>query len=99
MQENAKPSFPVEYLLVSLTAGMPISPDPLFKKNLFPIEHRQVLATGQGPENVAKQLKNAGQRLEAVSDFHMLCYIHGMGVLSKVSRTEMIDVLANRYVG
>ena len=99
VQENAKPSFPVEYLLVSLTAGMPISPDPLFKKNLFPIEHREAIATGQGPENVAKQLKTAGQQLEAVSDFHMLCYIHGMGVLSKVSRNEPIDVLTNRYVG
>ena len=100
VQENAKPSFPVEYLLVSLTAGMPISPNPLFKKNVFPVENREALATGQGPENVAKQLRTAGEQLEAVSDFHLLCFIHGMGVLSKVSRNKSPkNVLADEYLG
>ncbi|RMZ81055.1 hypothetical protein DV738_g2379, partial [Chaetothyriales sp. CBS 135597] len=83
VQENAKPSFPVEYLLVSLTAGMPITPKPVFRRNSFPIENREVIATGQGPEQVAKQLQSGGQQIDAVSDFHLVCFIHGMGVLSK----------------
>ncbi|RMZ87245.1 hypothetical protein DV736_g5527, partial [Chaetothyriales sp. CBS 134916] len=83
VQENAKPSFPVEYLLVSLTAGMPVTPRPVFRRNSFPIESREAIATGQGPEKVAKQLQSAGQQIDAVSDFHLLCFIHGMGVLSK----------------
>lgn len=84
VQENAKPSFPVEYLLVSLTAGMPVDPKPMFSKNTFPIENREAVATGQDPRDVAKQLKSSGDEIQAVSDFHFLCYVHGMGVLSKV---------------
>ena len=84
VQENAKPSFPVEYLLVSLTAGMPISPHPLFINSTFPIENREAVAIGQDPKDVAKQLKNSGEKIDAVSDFHLLCFIHAMGVLSKV---------------
>jgi nuclear protein localization family protein 4 len=84
VQENAKPSFPVEYLLVSLTAGMPVTPRPLFTNNNFPIENREAVATGQDPKDVAKQLKASGEKIDAVSDFHLLCFIHGMGVLSKV---------------
>jgi nuclear protein localization protein 4 homolog len=84
VQENAKPSFPVEYLLVSLTAGMPVNPTPMFSRNTFPIENREVVATGQDPRDVAKQLRTSGEQSQALSDFHFLCYLHGMSVLSKV---------------
>lgn len=89
VQENAKPSFPVEYLLVSLTAGMPVTPRPIFTNSIFPIENREAVAIGQDPKDVAKQLKTSGEKIEAVSDFHLLCFIHGMGVLSKVSDTDL----------
>ncbi|KAJ9609079.1 nuclear protein localization protein 4 [Cladophialophora chaetospira] len=82
VQENAKPSFPVEYLLVSLTAGMPIKPQPLFTHNKFPVENREAVAEGQDPRDVAKQLRSS-QSIDAVSDFHLLCFLHGMGVFSK----------------
>ncbi|KIV80749.1 hypothetical protein, variant 3 [Exophiala sideris] len=88
VQENAKPSFPVEYLLVSLTAGMPIHPTPLFKNNKFPVENRDAVAEGQDPRDVAKQLRSS-QSGEAISDFHLLCFLHGMEVFSKVSRGIM----------
>jgi len=94
VQENAKPSFPVEYLLVSLTAGVPINQKPQFTNSIFPIENREVVAEGQDPKLVSKQLQAAStSAVQAVSDFHLLCFIHGMGVLSKVChrRRSMVD--------
>ena len=87
VQENAKPSFPVEYLLVSLTAGMPNEPKPVFTNSVFPIENRDAIGTLQDPQQVAQQIKAKGSNaIHAVSDFHLLCFVHGMGVLSKVSK-------------
>lgn len=89
VQEEAKPSFPVEYLLVSLTAGMPIEPHPQFTNSAFPIENREVVAEGQDPRNVSKQLNSSNvQAIHAISDFHLLTFIQGMGVLSQVSSTR-----------
>ena len=83
VQENAKPSFPVEYLLVSLTAGMPINPEPLFKNSTFPVENREAVAEGQDLKDVTKQIRSS-KSIDVVSDFHLLCFLHGMGVFSKV---------------
>lgn len=88
VQENAKPSFPVEYLLVTLTYGIPINPTPLFTSSNFAIENRELIGTSQELKDVAEKLKpkgNAQQTIQAVSDFHLLCFIHNMGVLNKVS--------------
>lgn len=91
VQENAKPSFPVEYLLVSLTAGMPINPQPQFTNNVFPIENREVIAEGQDPQKLSAQLNKSNvPPVQAVSDFHLLAFIHGMGVLSKVSILKIL---------
>ncbi|KIX97055.1 uncharacterized protein Z520_07169 [Fonsecaea multimorphosa CBS 102226] len=95
VQENAKPSFPVEYLLVSLTAGMPIKPNPLFKNGKFPVENREAVAEGQDPSDVAKQLRSS-QSVDAVSDFHLLCFLHGMGVFSKEEEQILCRVATTR---
>ena len=94
VREDAKPSFPVEYLLVSLTAGMPKEPKPIFNKNDFPIENREAVATGQTPQDVQKAMQSAGDQVKSVSDFHLLCFLHGMGVLSKVSWQRVWSVLS-----
>lgn len=93
VQENAKPSFPVEYLLITLTHGFPNEGQPVFVKNSFTIENREAMGETQEPRDLQKQLKAGSSRVAldqpqgvvAISDFHLLCFIHNLGVLSKVN--------------
>ncbi|PBP27307.1 NPL4 family protein [Diplocarpon rosae] len=93
VQENAKPSFPVEYLLVTLTHGFPIDPKPTFIATPgFTIENRLTLGQEQDHKTVAKligvdrkgEVKNPDQALQALSDFHLLCYFkHSLDAFDK----------------
>lgn len=88
VQQNAKPSFPVEYLLVTLTHGFPDDPKPLFaaKAPGFTIENRLAIGQEQDLRKVSERLgeSNSGEGITAVSDFHLLCYLHGHGFLNIV---------------
>ncbi|KXT14321.1 hypothetical protein AC579_8407 [Pseudocercospora musae] len=91
VQEKAKPSFPVEYLFVTLTHGFPNEPKPLFAKNDFTVENREGLGQTQETRDLQKHLRAGANKVSldsptgvlAVSDFHALCYIAGLGVLSE----------------
>ena len=94
VQENAKPSFPVEFLLVTLTHGFPDDPKPVFMAEApgFPIENREAVGQSQELKTVSDrlgidkngQLKKQSEGVLAVSDFHLLCFLHGVGILNKV---------------
>jgi nuclear protein localization family protein 4 len=93
VQENAKPAFPVEYLLVTLTHGFPNERRSKFTASPpFSVENREVLGEPQDVRALARTLKvvtgglelNREDDLNRVSDFHLLCFIYQLGVLSEV---------------
>jgi len=82
VQESAKPSFPTEYLLVTLTYGFPQEPNPLFKSSkTFPIENR-IGETSEDLSDLKKQLENLSLE-DALSDFHALLRIKDSDILSE----------------
>lgn len=101
VQENAKPSFPVDYLLVTLTHGFPDNPSSTFAMNAFAIENRDAIGELQEPRDLQKQLRaganrvalDTAQGVAAVSDFHLLCFVNSMGILSTVSSRSRKQVL------
>lgn len=90
VQENAKPSFPVEYLLVTLTHGFPLEAKPLFtSEENFVVENREMLGQSQEPRALKNFLAKVSRLdntdgTKKISDFHVLCFVHSMGILSKV---------------
>lgn len=98
VQENAKPAFPVEYLIVTLTHGFPETSKPLFSGELgkFPIENRGHIGSSQDLYSLSRLLGlNAQQQdtpIEAVSDFHFLAYLLGLSILSPEEEKLLVKV-------
>lgn len=88
VKRDAKPSFPVEYLIVSLTHGFPDQERGIFSCGNWPIENRAYLGEAGQVSQLPKTLQNAfnnGHRqqiLDELSDFHLLLYLQENGILN-----------------
>lgn len=83
VKENAKPAFPVDFLIVTLLDSFPLKPTPMFRQ-MFPVENRDFLGELQDPRAVQNQiLASSGDDGSHLVDFHFLVYLHKMSVLAK----------------
>ena len=84
VKENAKPAFPMEYVLVELTHGFPNDPKPRFKRTTFPVENRASVGEAGDLQHVGRQLDVGNETsLSAVSDFHLIQYLASLDILSE----------------
>ncbi|KAJ2777471.1 nuclear protein localization protein 4 [Coemansia javaensis] len=82
---NAKPAFPVEYLLVNLTHGFPLAAAGAFASPApFPIENREHAQQPQTLAALKRHIEGAGpERLAGLlADFHLLVYLLGLDILA-----------------
>lgn len=92
VKENAKPAFPVDYLLLSLTHGFPkdnSDTPPLFKTTGgFPWANRQAMGRSQDHHELKSYLlatANSGDfnaLRDKISNFQLLLYIHSLDILA-----------------
>ncbi|KAJ2763748.1 nuclear protein localization protein 4, partial [Coemansia nantahalensis] len=83
---NAKPAFPVEYLLVNLTHGFPLAASSAFGSDSpFAIENREHVQQPQTLGALKRHVEAAAgspARLAALlADFHLLVYLAGLDIL------------------
>lgn len=94
VKTNAKPAFPVDFLLVTLLDSFPLNPQPLLT-SAFPPAHRDFLGEPQNLHLVQLQLA-AGTDFHGLADFHFLVYVHQMDVLSKEEFSTLVAYVRNK---
>lgn len=93
VKENAKPAFPVDYLLLSLTHGFPkdnSETPPIFHTTAgFPWANRQAMGRSQDYYELKKYLFNVANSgdynalRDKISNFQLLIYVHSLEILSQ----------------
>ncbi|AAS54701.1 AGR211Wp [Eremothecium gossypii ATCC 10895] len=101
IKENAKPAFPVDYLIVSLTHGFPVAADtpPTFQAHTgFPWANRQAMGQSQDYLELRRVLLPsiaAGDYTELhrrLSSFHLLLYLHSLQILDASEWRRLVTV-------
>ncbi|KAJ3322824.1 nuclear protein localization protein 4 [Boothiomyces sp. JEL0866] len=77
VQEAAKPTFPVEYLLITSSHGFPANPQPRFVSNETFIENR--ISNARNFKSLKQNIESS--IMDALSDFHLLLYLKESSIL------------------
>ncbi|KAF9109893.1 nuclear protein localization protein 4 [Mortierella sp. AM989] len=89
VQKDAKPSFPVEYLLVNATHGFPVKPAPMFTSSKdFPIENRGTLS--QQDAGALHRYIESGNLVDIASNYHFLLFARSMGILNDADEMTLL---------
>ncbi|KAF8984624.1 nuclear protein localization protein 4 [Entomortierella lignicola] len=93
VQKDAKPSFPVEYLLANATHGFPVKPAPMFTSSKdFPIENRGVLFS-QDAAALYRYIQS-GDLVDIASNYHFLLFTRSMGILNDSDEMTLLVRIA-----
>ncbi|KAF9960987.1 nuclear protein localization protein 4 [Mortierella alpina] len=93
VQKDAKPSFPVEYLLVNATHGFPVKAAPMFTSTKdFPVENRMGTFT-QDAGSLHRYLES-GKLVDLASNFHFLLFTRSMGILNDADEMLLLVKVA-----
>ena len=95
VKTNAKPAFPVEFLLVSLLDSFPLDPSPMFREN-FPIENRDFMGDLQDLKSAYNYLNADPGDGSQLFDFHFLTYIAKTGILSHDELKLVLSYVRNK---
>lgn len=96
VKTNAKPAFPIDYLLVTLLDSMPIEPNPFFKLNDFVIENRDYLGELQNFSTLYNRLSNDFGDGSILLDFHLLLYLISTNILQDEDINLLIEFVKKR---
>ncbi|KAI5449687.1 nuclear protein localization protein 4 [Naganishia albida] len=111
VKDNAKPCFPVEYLLVNLTHGFPNDPNPLFQNIAFPIENRPGIESQsieKAIDLLAPVLKTDGAQMDemqralaegVLSDWHLVFFLAQCGMFEEVQAKLIARVAVAHETG
>ncbi|GEQ72323.1 hypothetical protein JCM33374_g6010 [Metschnikowia sp. JCM 33374] len=95
VKENAKPAFPVDFLLVTLSDSFPLSPSPMFMSN-FPIEARDFIGELQNMRAIQAQLNSGNGDASNLRDFHFLVHVAKMEVLSNAEMDLLLRCVKDK---
>ena len=98
VKKNGKPTFPVEYLLVSLTHGFPEKSSPFFKDTeKFPIENRNYIDEVPTMSDIKEHFNipnDPAVFISRLSNFHLLNYIlDNLQVLGAKDRELILKIV------
>ncbi|KAI3643586.1 hypothetical protein MP228_013141 [Amoeboaphelidium protococcarum] len=95
VQEAAKPCFPVEYLIVTLTEGFPQDPKQMFTSpQFFNIENRLTPSSMPLLKSHLSSIKCS--KRDALNDFHLLLYLLQSSVFDENSIRALVELIYNK---